>query len=121
MNAPSTLPNFPGATDLDEEMLDQLRDLGLLEEIVRAYVDQLPTQIRELRGAIDSHDPVATMRIAHALKGVSVSIGAKGVAERCAHIEKIARSGTLEGVHEVMTSIEQNLESVKKAFNQVCA
>ncbi len=112
---------FPDPTVLDEQVLEQLRDLGALEEIGRAYLEELSQQLIELRGALSQQDLGAMGRVAHTLKGASASSGAKGVADACAQIERMARSGTLAGADDLVANIERNFSNVKSAFEKAWA
>ncbi|MDI1428986.1 response regulator [Polyangium sorediatum] len=100
---------------LDMRMVDGLRELGALEEIGRAFLAEVPERMVGLRGALKKRDAVDLERRAHALKGSSGAIGAKRVAETSARLERMARSGKLDGAEELLDRLEHEFEGFASA------
>jgi CheY-like chemotaxis protein len=101
--APETAPPSgapaPRARDvLDRSRLDalaeQLGDLSLLRETVRAYLTEMPRRRDALRAAVRDDDRAAVRLVAHSLRSSSAMLGASSLAQRCAEVEEIADTAT---------------------------
>ena len=104
------------ASILDDEMIAQLRDLGMLEEIGRCFLDEGPKFIAELGAAIHRHDAPALHRTAHTLKGASAAMGARRIKTGSLQLEQMGRSGTLEGADELLTQMEHDFKELAYAL-----
>lgn len=62
-------------------------------ELVTALVDDLPTQQQRMATALQGGDLVALKRVAHALRGVGLQLGANTLVRRCADTEAAAGAG----------------------------
>ena len=62
---------------------------GFLADVARLYLDQTPGQLEELERA---SEPGSRARVAHMIKGSSLSLGASSVGTIAAAIEKDARA-----------------------------
>ncbi len=82
---------------LDFEVLDQIRQMDrdgkLLARLVRIFREQGDTLGPKLVAVLDAGDRSETGRLAHALKSMSVSIGARAVAEIVTELEAAANLG----------------------------
>lgn len=61
---------------------------GLLRSIVETYAIETPPLLMALGMALQRGDSAAVSRLAHRLKGSCLSIGASGLAARCATLEQ---------------------------------
>jgi HPt (histidine-containing phosphotransfer) domain-containing protein len=94
-------------------------DEDLLKEIARVFIDDCPRSLAELRDAGARGDCVLVERAAHGLKGASSNFGASGVVAAALHLEKMGRSGTLDGfapglreLETVLAALSDELESL---------
>lgn len=84
---------------LDPNALDALRDLqddgddDLLGELIALFLEDSPARIAGMRDAIVREDWPALASWAHSLKGSCGSLGARHMAELCARLEHLGRSG----------------------------
>jgi len=82
---------------VDRRVLDQLReDLGgnaPLRDIIVSFLKTTPEALVTLRDAAARADVDAIRRTAHMLKGTSAMLGARSLAEQCAELEHLGRSG----------------------------
>ncbi|MGV8929966.1 MAG: EAL domain-containing protein [Brevundimonas sp.] len=62
-------------------------------KVERLYAANAPLRLQELKDALSAGDLDACARAAHALKSMSLSLGAAAVAKAASHIENTARSG----------------------------
>jgi len=89
---------------LDVQQLDELRELAeeigdpaFLVRLIDQYLEDAASRMAELQEATDRRDAPALVAAAHALKGGSATMGAKGVAALCADLEVAGRRGELPG------------------------
>jgi HPt (histidine-containing phosphotransfer) domain-containing protein len=101
---------------LDEEVIAQLRNLGVLEEIGRSFLDEGPKFIGELRQAIHQRDAAALRHTAHTLKGVSAATGAKRIKADSEQLEGLGKAGVTEGAEQLLTQVEQDFKDLAHAF-----
>lgn len=86
------------AGPLDEQVLDQLRDLqqdgkpDLIEALAKTYLDSSASLMSEIV-SVAEHDPRALREAAHRLKSSSANLGAKRLQALCAVLEEQARLG----------------------------
>ncbi len=80
---------------LDPAALDGLREMSadgsLVARVARLYCANAPARIADLRDAIAHADATGAAAAAHALKSMSLNIGAQAVAETAGDIERSAR------------------------------
>ncbi len=93
---------------LDVEQLDELRelaeemgDLAFLVRLIDQYLEDAASRMAELQEATARRDAPALAAAAHALKGGSATMGAKGVAALCAVLAAAGRRGELPGPEEL--------------------
>ena len=101
---------------LDEQTIDQLRDLGVLEEIGRSFLDEGPQFIADLRDALHRHDSTALLRTAHTLKGVSAATGATRIRDNSVRFEELGRAGVFDGADELLAQTETNFRELAYAL-----
>jgi HPt (histidine-containing phosphotransfer) domain-containing protein len=87
------------SVEVDHATLAALRreDEGLFEELIGLFGVEAPQRLDALARAIAAGDCKAAALAAHALKGIVVTFGAKGLADECVRLEQTARGGSLEG------------------------
>jgi signal transduction histidine kinase/EAL domain-containing protein (putative c-di-GMP-specific phosphodiesterase class I)/CheY-like chemotaxis protein len=95
-------PRTTAAAALDPELIDaqvaaDMMDMAsggrgdFVERVLGLYRDNAPKAAGALREAFDGGEPVVVAKAAHALKSMSLNIGARKVSELCARIETEAR------------------------------
>jgi EAL domain-containing protein (putative c-di-GMP-specific phosphodiesterase class I)/CheY-like chemotaxis protein len=99
----------PAAATLEDGLLDRqvVADMDAMaaagradfvERVRRLYRENAPPCLDQLAAALTAQDAAAAARAAHALKSMSLNIGARAVAERTARIETAAREhGRIDG------------------------
>jgi PAS domain S-box-containing protein len=97
---------------LDSFVIKELRELGgadsraFMAELAGAYLKDLPGRLEAIRAAARTNDRDALRLAAHALKGSSANMGAKRLQKLCLLLEDAARSGSLQGVAELLAELE---------------
>jgi HPt (histidine-containing phosphotransfer) domain-containing protein len=98
---------------LDPAALDGLLEMsggeaGVVARVARLYCDHVPMRLADLRDAIAGEDFKRVASAAHALKSMSLNIGARAVAERAAKLELLAhndKDNLTESMIEELTSV----------------
>jgi PAS domain S-box-containing protein len=112
-------PAEPAAAELpvvDLETLDRLRALGrtagrdLLREVVETFRSR--PYIDELQSALEAGDRRTVELRAHSLKGSAGTLGALGLAELCAELERCAKTGTTESCAQQIGAIAEEYRRV---------
>jgi len=85
-------------------------DRSLLEELLRLFVDESQSTLRQIRDSWSAHDARAVGRLAHTLKGSSANVGATAVSEVAQTIERLARAGNLENAVRSIADLEREVE-----------
>ena len=99
--------------------MDQLReDLGdgPVREVVATFFDRTPATLAELRAAASRNDVEAIRRTAHAVKGTSATLGAKRLADECAELERMTRSGDVPDATARVSAVEASYHAAKAAL-----
>ncbi len=111
----------PGSiTDLlDRSALRGLRELGgpeFLIELAELFLENVPSQLEALRGAIEGDDASSVERMAHTLKGSSGNMGATRMATICAELEDAGHSGDLSRAVALVEPLEAEFGRVRPAL-----
>jgi CheY-like chemotaxis protein/HPt (histidine-containing phosphotransfer) domain-containing protein len=106
-----------GGAGTDGRLIDTrtLQEVGALDEpgkpsLLRALVDdylrEAPLHIGEIREAAAGPEIAGIAGKAHKLSGISLSVGACGVADVCIRIERIARTGSAAMLAPLVDQLE---------------
>lgn len=114
--AAESLAMTKDAVVLDRSRLRDLTegDAEFERELLETFVASARVMLAELRAGLMARDAVAIAKEAHALKGVSLNVGATSMAKFAAELERAARSGKVESIDvtlEQMRSEEHALWS----------
>lgn len=98
----------PNHDALDGAFLTSLKVArpGLLERLIRTYLDHSTQTVRGIRPALDANDMVALTMSAHSLKSASANVGAKTLAEACSALERAANRREAEEVQRLVAEVE---------------
>ena len=109
--APREAPRDAAAPALD---LTQLRrnmddDDDMLADIVGAFLRDHVSQLRDLRTALTRGDDKTTLRTAHTLKGLFLTLAAEDAANSALDLERRVAAGDLAGARELLPGLEAEL------------
>jgi len=96
------------ATEFDYAQLDAITggDAEFEKEVLEEYLLSAPNDVTTLKNAVAAGDASATGATAHALKGASATIGAKGFAAIALELEQAGKKGDLTVAPEAFSRLE---------------
>jgi PAS domain S-box-containing protein len=94
-------------------------DRGLLAALIDAFLDDAPRLVDDARQGLQQGQADEVRRAAHTLKSDGATFGAMRLSELSRELETLARSGTLEGIVDLLARIEAEYESVRIALETV--
>ena len=96
------------ATEFDYGQLDGITggDTEFEREVLDEYLASAPKDIAKLRAAVAAGDASATGASAHALKGASATIGAKGFAAIALELEQAGKKNDLASAPQALDRLE---------------
>jgi CheY-like chemotaxis protein/HPt (histidine-containing phosphotransfer) domain-containing protein len=99
----------PQGATLDAAIIAELRQAlgegGVYDQVVDAYLREAPIRLAGMQQALGAADGEALRRLAHVLKGSSLTFGAGAVAGLCQGLELHARQGTLAGAAPLLDDL----------------
>lgn len=98
--------------ELQELMEDSLQDF------IDTYLENTPLLIEKIVVGLAAEDPQAVFHSAHQLKGGSGSMGAVQLAEYAYQIEQLGKSGSIDGVAELLAKLQAEFQAVSDFLNQ---
>ena len=113
-----------GTTGTDEELpstdaasLDRLKRFGggkLLREMVSLFVEAAPERIAAARAGVAAKDVSAAEMALHSLKSSSAQLGALKMQRLSEAGERLAHSGTLDGVAAIVADLETEFPRIQQ-------
>ncbi|WP_293138661.1 PAS domain S-box protein [Okeania sp. SIO3I5] len=88
-------------------------DESILKEIINSYLEEAPQKRAAIIAAVENQDAVELRNSAHALKSLSLTMGANNLAQLCGKLEAIGRMSTTENAEELIQLINQEYHKVK--------
>jgi signal transduction histidine kinase/HPt (histidine-containing phosphotransfer) domain-containing protein len=95
---------------LDQAILTELRALppgngvSMLHEILDLFLDGAPEKLAQITQSI--HDPSSLAFHAHALRSMSLNLGARRIVSLTQKLEELGRAGTLDNAHAVVQELQ---------------
>jgi HPt (histidine-containing phosphotransfer) domain-containing protein len=121
-----TPPESPEPAELpvlDAKMLQSLREIDALAEVIDLYLENFPQMLQSVSAAVSSEDAVALRSAAHSMKSTSGTLGASGMFELCKQLEAMGRAGTTAEAPALVSQIVGEFERVRAALEierQLC-
>jgi HPt (histidine-containing phosphotransfer) domain-containing protein len=101
---------------LDQAVVQSLMSVDddgtLMEEIVATFLRIAPPRLAAIKKAAKGN-PAQLEREAHSFLGSCGNLGARRMAELCARLEVLGRSGSTEGAVELARTLEAELAAVR--------
>lgn len=90
--------------------------MGLLEELLRIFLENAPARLAALRAAIAARDAVRMEAAAHSLKGTLRALGAAPAQALAAALEAVGRQRRLDGAGSLLESLEREMARLTAFF-----
>jgi CheY-like chemotaxis protein/HPt (histidine-containing phosphotransfer) domain-containing protein len=100
-------------------MARMMDDEVLAKEVVEAFLNDIPRQIRTLQGCLEAADAPGTERQAHTIKGACANVGGEALRAVAFEMEKAARAGDLDAINARMTELKTQFEKLKQAMEKI--
>ena len=94
-------------------------DRELMAEVLRLFIDDSARLMREMQTAAARNNAEAIRQVAHALKGSIANLSSGTARELAAEIERIGKSGEVEGVASLVERLEEELHILQRAAEQL--
>jgi CheY-like chemotaxis protein/HPt (histidine-containing phosphotransfer) domain-containing protein len=91
----------------------------LLKNVVAKFLATSPALVTTVREKFAAGDAEAVWRTAHSLKSSAGALGAKLLAQRCAAIEKTAREKGLDGVKDIVDTLETEFNAAAEQLQEL--
>lgn len=103
---------------LDSEQVDNLRELfgDGFNDLVQSYFKDFEEKEGELTVALKDKQISNIVKIAHALKGNSLNIGAAALAKICHDLEIAGKKGNIEEIMAEYDELQKKYPKTKEAF-----
>ena len=118
---PAVLPaSTPKGSELDADVIDHSllesywtpHNFDILIDVIDIFKEEAPTQIGNLRQAIEINDHKLLHFTAHKLKSSSLNFGAVRFSELCGQLEDMAEEGQMDGAMEQLVEIEMRFPQI---------
>ncbi len=101
---------------LDEVIVGSLMSVDddgtLMDEVVATFLKIAPVRLAAIRKAAKDN-PAQLERAAHSFLGSCGNLGCRRMADLCARLEVLGRSGSTEGAPDLARALEEEFEAVK--------
>ncbi|HIK27865.1 MAG: response regulator [Oscillatoriaceae bacterium SKW80] len=101
---------------LNEKVLQSLREIEALDEVIDIYLENVPILLQSIHEAIALNDAPALRNAAHSMKSTSGTVGASSLFELCKHLEAMGRAGTTADAPPLLKQVEAEFMKVKAAL-----
>jgi HPt (histidine-containing phosphotransfer) domain-containing protein len=85
--------------------------------LAELFILECPKHLNQMRAALRDNNAKNLAHSAHTLKGSAGNFSSKGIYETAQELELLAREGKLDGVPELLKTLEDQLAH----FNQILA
>ena len=100
-------------------LLDTLGgDESTMHEVLKMFLDDMPTQINRLEEAVNSGDARRATRQAHTVEGAAASVGAVLLRECSASLEELGRTSQLDEIGVRLNDLRAEFAEVRKVVEK---
>ncbi|MGI0488904.1 PAS domain S-box protein [Pantanalinema rosaneae CENA516] len=123
--SPQTTDGLPdnALNVLDSNVIEQLRQMAgeeadeMLRELIQVYLEDAPQRLLAIQTAIDHSDATTLQQAAHALRSVSVTIGAITLGNLCEVLETNAKAQNLQDAPTLVSQLNSAFLNIEAALN----
>lgn len=105
--------------DINEALNRAMGDVDFLKMMLEELHRTIPDYTSRIQQSMQSRDSESLGSDAHQFKGAAANLGAKAIANAALQLERIGKSGTLEGAQEAYDQLEQTIETFDRHFKQI--
>jgi HPt (histidine-containing phosphotransfer) domain-containing protein len=119
------MSSLPPSEPVDTSSLLVLRQLqrpGAVDavgRIVDKFFEETPQRLASLRAAVERHDAHQLEQAAHALYGITGTVGANEMSDLSRELEQLGRSGTTDGALALVIGLEAALVRAKPIYQEL--
>jgi signal transduction histidine kinase/DNA-binding NarL/FixJ family response regulator/HPt (histidine-containing phosphotransfer) domain-containing protein len=104
-------------TLLDQTLIEELRGMppaggAMLKELIALFLEHAPERIAQINHFVN--DPQKMAFHAHALKSMSLNLGANRIAQLCQKIEEMAHSGNEDSITKLAQELERTFRQTQE-------
>jgi len=109
---------------IDWSSLEMLRSLRKPDgsdpgtKLINLFISTSPALLDAMQSALQAASPESLAKAAHSLKSSSLNMGAVGLGELCARLEKIGDGGASDGAADLLAQIQSEYVAVVTAFKK---
>ena len=107
-------------THIDDAQWQEMQDL--LEDdfttLINQFILDAKQKVKQIRTAHTQGDNTTGLQVAHSLKGASINLGAQTLSQHCHTMQEICYACMIADAHNVLSDIEQALNSVIQEIHQ---
>ena len=113
---PADIPSANKVFDKSGFLNRLLGDKTLAAEILDGFLSNVPSQVRELRKAVDIGDAQTIRQKAHSLKGASANIGAMALEEIALQVELAGKDNDLIKASSLISELDNQFKILKESL-----
>jgi two-component system sensor histidine kinase/response regulator len=92
--------------NIPELLIRVENDRELLRELLEIFREECPSLLRLLGAAVSREDMKTVERTSHTLKGMCVTLSARGSASAASKLEHMGRDAEKSGLRDALTALE---------------
>jgi HPt (histidine-containing phosphotransfer) domain-containing protein len=104
---------------LELRQLQQPGKPDAIARIVTHFLEETVQRLATLHTAVDTGDAQLLERAAHALKGITGTVGANEMLDLAVRLEEFGRNGHTDGAADLVTELELALGRARPIFDQL--
>lgn len=106
------MPKLAEESRINAEAINNLKAFSLLNKAIELFVDSAEGEIEKMRTALTNEDIAELVRTSHSFKSSCANLGADSLAETSNSVQMLANKKQLNGIDELLTVMEKDLEEV---------
>ncbi len=100
-------------------MLNESKDKDFAAEIYTFYLTETEERLKQMNLAVDNKDGAKIARIAHAVRGNSLAVGATSIADLAEQIQALGNQNRIEEVHVWLAKLFGEFSSIQTEFLEI--
>lgn len=119
-NGDIRIPDIPGI-DVESGLSRAAGKTTLYLSLLNKFAKSFPDATREIQAALKNNQLQTAQRVAHTVKGVSGTIGAKSLQQAASELESAIKNEASSQFQDLLASFDRALQSVMDALNPALA